>query len=207
MKFTVGRDPCPCIIIDDFFSKEENQKILAEGIYNKPLFLKTSKYKNTRLCYTDIHELSEESALLTALWEAVEKEEFIQVLLTFQPPFSYITHFKWREVHVANYHVKDPNAEWHFDYVLDGPMQQITILYWFFKEPRQFKGGSMRLTRSPLLFGRPLYQTDDALNVELKNNRAVIFPSNQGHYHEHLKNNVSFEDGKFSAIVRMGPLG
>jgi len=76
--------------------------------------------------------------------------------------------------------------------------RELTFVYFFFREPRRFSGGELRVFETSVSEGR-LIPTDRSQTIVPRSNLAVFFPSR--HEHEVLPVRVpskAFEDGRFS---------
>ena len=73
-------------------------------------------------------------------------------------PYNVIWEFLNGDYTMVSYYENNHHYKEHHDHA------QFTVLTWFFKEPKQFNGGDFSFSR-------------DNIDIEVKNNRTIIFPS------------------------------
>lgn len=170
MKFTVVRDPIPFLIIDDTYDKEEQIQIYKELDYFVDRLESPDKTGSAKM------EGNLKSNRGVFLDEVFAKRNISSILSVNRKLF--------------NKDVKDALSECHYAYNLIGNMNYdatllsyydnggsyfshidsavITNVTWFFKEPKNFTGGKFIFS-------------DYNLEVEVKNNRTVMFFSSYRH--------------------------
>ena len=164
MIFTVVKHPIPFLIIDNTFTKDEQVKIYRELDFISGKLITPDK---TGSAVKD-GELKKNTGLF--LENVYAKHDISDILTTSQKIFSPLVASELSKCHYAyNMFSKlntystlvsyyDDNGS-YFSHTDQSP---ITVVTWFFKSPRNFTGGEFIFT-------------DYNTQVELKNNRTVIF--------------------------------
>jgi len=173
-------EPFPYIIVDNFYSKEDLELIWEELNF---------------LCYSHKFETPGENNSATMdggtlknipsifLHRIFNKAEYSNIclmlnkLMGMMPMImSYSKSWFFKNVNITNtscllsYYENGGYYKKHKDGGL------ITILNWFFKEPKVFEGGELSFS-------------DYDITIELKNNRTIIFPSIISHEVSEVKMN------------------
>jgi len=190
MKFTVIKDPIPYLIIDDTYSKEEQIQIYSELDFfvdklqepvdtgsaedengnmknNKGVFLE-SVFANRK--FSNILNLNRK------LFNSDVKHNLFKCHHAFEL-FNNTNH----DSTLLSYYDNGGSYFSHKDSAV------ITIITWFFKQPKNFLGGNFKFT-------------DYGLDIELKNNRSIVFFSSYKHEVSEvtlLDDNVPFS-GRFT---------
>lgn len=165
MKFTIIKDPIPFLIIDDTYTKDEQVKIYREldflseklqtpdqtGSAKKP---DGELKKNTGLFLDNAYAQREISDILTVN-RKIFSPEIISELVKCHYAFNMFNSVNSDNTLVSYY----DNDGSYFSHSDNSP---ITAVTWFFKSPKNFTGGDFIFT-------------DYNTQVELKNNRTVIF--------------------------------
>lgn len=171
MKFTVVKDPIPFLIIDDTYNKEEQLKI-----YNELDFL-SSKLQDPNTTGSAIKgngELKSNKGLF--LEDVYRNRVFSDILQINRKIFTQqvidelsSAHYSYNLFRTTN---NDSTLISYYDsggsYFSHVDRAVITAVTWFYKTPKNFLGGDFKFT-------------DFNLNVEVKNNRTVIFFSSYRH--------------------------
>ena len=171
MKFTVVKDPIPYLIIDDVFNKDEQIKIYKEIDFFSDKLLETEKTYSSKTVgkfksnkgifldefYTDDRTKSDILKINRKLFSSEITNELKKC------------HYAYNLIDPTNvdntllsYYGDGDSYFWHKDYCV------ISIVTWFYKTPKNFIGGEFIFS-------------DFNLNVEVKNNRTVIFFGSYAH--------------------------
>jgi len=123
------------------------------------------------------------SVLLNSLKEKFVDHRFRDVLLSMPKPFA---DFNQTNIHETQVSVYDDccRYRWHVDR-FNNMLRHITMVYYFFKEPKGFKGGEVCFTNSPILEGKTVEKVSrwrrNLIKIKPKNNMAVLFDSTVPH--------------------------
>jgi hypothetical protein len=178
MKFTIIKDPIPFLIIDNTYTIVEQEKI----------------YRELDFLYTKLPRAKEEDSAIQNgkmkkntgifLEEIYLNRNFSDILLLNRKLFSKTVcdalvecHYAYSVSHLLN------NDSTLLSYYTDGDSYfahqdraAITYVTWFFKEPKAFTGGEFIFT-------------DYNLDIEVKNNRTVVFLGSFKHEVKEVKIN------------------
>jgi len=165
MKFTIVKDPIPFLIIDDTYDKDEQVKIFKELDF---LSEKLITPEQTGSAKNDNGELKKNTGLF--LDSVYNNRNVSDILTVNRKIFSQEVkdeickcHYAYNQYRIINY---DNTLISYYDdassYFSHSDNSVITSVTWFFKTPRNFTGGDFTFT-------------DFNKQVELKNNRTVIF--------------------------------
>jgi hypothetical protein len=190
MKFTIIKEPFPFLIIDDVYDKEERIKIYRELDFLFPKLLDAEKTKsatdingriksNKGVFLDEIFAKREFSDILN-ISRKIYSEEVRSELSKCCPTYSIMSNLNY-DTTLLSYYDDGGSYFSHFDIAV------ISSVTWFFKEPKNFTGGKFKFTESNI-------------DVEVKNNRTVMFFSS--FYHEVSDVNLIYKDvpesGRFS---------
>ena len=186
MKFTICDEDkvFPFLIVDDLYSKNEQELIWEELRFHKDNFTldyKTgtegvAKDKNgkpianlTRIYLDDIYGDNRQDSDILNVYTKIVSQDVREAYRNTTP--------SWRTFEITNkdcslvsYYENQQDYKEHFDKFMH------TALVWFYKEPKRFTGGDLTFTQSKK-------------TVECKHNRMVLFPS----YYLHAVDEVSME--------------
>ena len=186
MKFTICDEDkvFPFLIVDDFYSKEEQRLILEELMFHKDDFKVDHKRNDdgvakdennkplanaTRIYLDEMYGDNRQDSNILNLYTKIISPEVKEAYRQTTP--------SWRLFEITNqdcsqvsYYENEGDYKEHYDKFMH------TCLIWFYKEPKRFTGGDLTFTQSQ--------QT-----VECKHNRMILFPS----YYLHAVDEVSME--------------
>jgi len=216
-KITIIRDPVYAIIFDDFFDDDINKDIMKEAIKNQKQFKygtigygdigrSDSKYRTNIVSFYDqIYEgKREDSVLLKNIDKTLQSDEMREILSSSQFPINMYSLTNTHETQVSRYG-DEQFYKWHLDNYFGSTSRIITLVYYFNNEPVKFEGGELSLTNSPSFHDKLIEKNPNILDIEPKNNRAIVFASNTEHSVKPVKNkSYEFEDGRFSANCWIG---
>lgn len=171
MKFTVVKEPIPFLIIDDTYDSEERTLIYKELDY---LFDKLQGAEETSSALNFDGSLKKNTGLF--LESVYTKRQYSNILNVNRKLFNSKVidhlvecHYAYNLIGITN---SDNTLISYYDeggsYFSHVDNSVITIVNWFFKTPKNFTGGEFKFT-------------DYNLNIELKNNRTIIFFSSFKH--------------------------
>jgi Rps23 Pro-64 3,4-dihydroxylase Tpa1-like proline 4-hydroxylase len=215
MKFEFIYDPVPLIIIRDLFTKKESEEILAEAIKNKNNFkpsqitksgmpLETNlKFRSNTVAYYDVLYESDRSKckLLTLIDKNFNNRTFRDVLESSQYPINLFSMTNSHETQVSRYGDQGQRYNYHID---SEGVRLITLVYYFNKDPKKYKGGEIQFTRSPISAGNILDKNAIPITITPENNMMVIFDSRIAHTVLPTTSPKNFDGGRFSANVWLG---
>ncbi len=212
MKVEVIRDPVFCLILRDFFSKKISNEILEEAISNKEHFqlapvnkgFDESWRNNLRCLYDNLYkEKRDESKLLMSVSnKIIYSEEFISILLSCPSPICELGLVNYHELQVSRY-----GDNQHYIYHRDRNDKAgrlITIIYYFFKEPKAWSGGELCITNSVENKGKLLEENPNIKKIIPEHNMAVIFDKQVLHCVAETHAPEQFDQGRFSANIWLG---
>lgn len=165
MIFTVVKEPIPFLIIDNTYTKDEQVKIYKELDFLSEKLLTPDRTgsakthdgelkKNTGLFLDSVYARREISDILTINRKIFSSEVASEIAKC---------HYAYNMFNVLN---ADSTLVSYYDddgsYFSHSDNSPITAVTWFFKSPKNFTGGDFIFT-------------DYNTQVELKNNRTVIF--------------------------------
>ena len=209
MEFEFIYDPVQLIIIRDIFTKKENAEIFTEAIKNKNNFklaVTTGNKENFRsnisLDYDILYNKDRiKSKLLTLIDRTFKNEKFTEVLSSFVFPINSLDVTNYHETEVSRYGDQGQQYKYHTDY---NGNRLITLVYYFHKEPKKYKGGEIQFTRSPISNGKILDKNETPINITPENNMMVIFGSKVAHTVLPTKSPKTFDNGRFSVNIWIG---
>lgn len=185
MQVQVLRSPVYAIIFRNFFPKKINELILIEAQNLKTNHSVTGadgrldkKMRTNRVIYYDtLYEgKRKQSILLTELDKKFNNEKFQQLLLSSPHPLCEFAKTNYHETQVSNYN-RGQKYDWHTDAGY-GNGRMISLVYWFFKEPKKFSGGQLGISNSPIWDGNIVKEGGEHIKeIEPENNMAIVFSS------------------------------
>jgi hypothetical protein len=194
MKFYTYRDPIPYVVIEDVFDEVELERIFKELEFLYPKLLpptQTHTYKdengqpgksNQGVFLDDVYQLREFSDILSVNRKLFNPEVKQQLSIA-SPIFSLIDNLRRDATLISYYEDSDY-------YLPHSDTSVISMVTWFFKEPKNFIGGDFILT-------------DYNIKIPVKNNCTVIFFGNTKHEVTEIKMIDPSEhcSGRFSMTV------
>ncbi len=212
MNIEVCREPVYHLVIRDFFDDDLNKAILKEALSHKEHFepaqvqkgLDDTLRNNLNCSYDRLYDKNRsKSILLCALQNKFTlDQEFIDLLVTSPTPFSGFTYLNTHETQVSRYGVGN-YYNWHQDRI-ESAKRQISVVYYFNKEPKYWSGGELLLTSSPLHNNKFIEKNPAVKTITPENNMAVIFTSITNHMVEPTIAPEEFDKGRFSANMWVG---
>ena len=212
MEFEFIYDPVPLIIIRDIFTKKENSEIFAEAIKNKKNFKlaiamnKTEKFRNNIVSeYDTIYSKDRtKSKLLTMIDKNFKNTKFTDILNSFVFPVNLLGQTNLHETQVSRYGDQGQKYKYHTDAFSDDNKRMITLVYYFNKEPKKYKGGEIQFTRSPISDGKIFDKNQTPITITPENNMMVVFSSKVAHTVLPTISPKTFDKGRFSVNIWVG---
>ncbi len=166
----------PVAIIDKFYNKDVEEKIMQELLFltNDERKLKDPKnsgsawnadetapggkkyLKKNKAHSLDTIYLDRSASNILTENRKLFSEEVVQELINFHTIFRYVKYVNTDATLVSYYE----NSDYYLPHRDDATMTAIT---WFYQKPKSFLGGNLRL--------------EESLEIECIHNRCVIFPS------------------------------
>jgi len=209
--------PKPHFIIKNLFGKVINRNILDEAVSLKQKFHESSLAKISRLdtffrnnkviFYDEIYlprPTRKKSALLTSINKLFKSDKFGEVLNSSEYPIVDFNQTNTHETQVSRYGNEGQKYKWHVDRIDHSRKRHLSMVYYFFKEPKKFKGGSLELTDSPIYNGKPINKKLLIKTIEPENDMAVIFGAYTPHQVLPTTSPKKFSDGRFSSNIWIG---
>jgi len=210
-KIKIIRKPVFAILFYNFFDNKTNELIRLEA---KHLQFSQAKLMtgidktfrdNKSVDYDEIYSTKEQknkSPLISAIQKKFSDSGFVDILASSPYPLSEILAIDSFETSVSTYS-ENQRYKWHVDR-FDASTRLISLVYYFFKEPKKFTGGNLGLTSSPVSKGNTIEElNENYLEVKPINNLAVVFGSNTPHCV--LPSNVENEEYiRYSANIWIG---
>tara|TARA_R110000824_G_C14995928_1_gene655697 strand:- start:41 stop:697 length:657 start_codon:yes stop_codon:yes gene_type:complete len=218
MEFEFIYNPVKLIIIRNIFTSKENEEILSEAVNNENTFETRStkkgnsssidkKFRSNTSSYYDIlyNNSRSNSKLLTKLDELFSDQKFINVLSSSTYPINLFGDSNYHESQVSRYGDEDQEYKYHNDY--DGLYRNMTFVYYFNKEPKEYEGGEIQFTRSPIHEGIAIDKNEIPITITPENNMAVVFGSKVSHTVLPTTSPKTFDSGRFSVNCWIGKKG
>jgi Rps23 Pro-64 3,4-dihydroxylase Tpa1-like proline 4-hydroxylase len=165
--FSCNRGENPLIsIIKNFYSKKEMKLISEELDYLTDKLLSPERTnsatenskllkKNKGLWLEDYYENNSKKSDILKLNTKIYEPNFLTSLISVNPIFRYLENSEYSTL--LSYY---ENSDYYKEHSDDSTL---TILTYFFKEPKRFKNGSIKFN-------------DFNVRVEVENNMTIIFP-------------------------------
>jgi Rps23 Pro-64 3,4-dihydroxylase Tpa1-like proline 4-hydroxylase len=193
-----------------------NEEILKEAIKNKNKFEESTldwgddvkevpKFRNNSVAYYDnIYQQDRSfSKLLTKINELFNIKKFREILTSSRYPVNQFGYSNFHETQVSRYGDEGQKYNYHIDSVgsID---RKLTMVYYFHEEPKNYTGGEISLTDSPIYNGKIMDKSRKVTTLIPENNMAVIFGSKLPHFVHPTKSPKIFSKGRFSVNCWIG---
>tara|TARA_R110000824_G_scaffold289533_1_gene478108 strand:+ start:52 stop:690 length:639 start_codon:yes stop_codon:yes gene_type:complete len=210
MEFEFIYDPVPLIIIRNIFTKKENSEILSEAINNKNNFklsrigTKKENFRtNTSSSYDIIYNKDRTKSKLLKLIDGIFNNKKINnIFSSFTYPINLLSLTNMHETQVSRYGDQGQQYKYHMDD--DSSGRVITLVYYFNKEPKKYKGGEIQFTRSPIHDGVAIDKNQTPITITPENNMMVVFGSKIPHTVLPTTSPKTFDKGRFSVNIWIG---
>jgi len=210
------KNPVPYLVFRNLFPKPVNSKILEEVLSLESTFGKaytgssnkvSSTMRTNNVIYLDdIYNKVDKSFFLQQLHKLFSKNRgFREILASSPSPISDFMLTNTHETQVSRYGDEDSPQfyDWHIDRFSD-KSRHVTCVYYFFKEPKEWTGGEIQFTDSPIFDSKTITSTPDLVTIKPENNMAVVFGSSVAHRVLPTKAPPEFDKGRFSANIWIG---
>ncbi len=216
MDVEVFRNPVQFLVFKNLFSKPANKRILNEIIslekefnpsYTGGKAVPNPNMRTNTVAYLDniYRGKRDTSFFLMQLDKLLQSNlEFREILASSQYPVSDFLMTNRHETQISRYGGEDTQYyEWHIDrYSNTG--RHLTLVYYFFKEPREFVGGHLQFTNSPIYNGKAIEKDAEIVEVTPENNMGVVFGSYTPHRVLPTTSPKEFGKGRFSSNIWIG---
>lgn len=181
--------PVPTLLIENFFEKDELERVMAEADALRSLGLLQSPEKtgtatdhdgtilknNSGIFLDPLYVGNRDASTLLIASHKIFKEQAIIDAIS--------GHSSWFFRDVFFYTDKDETLLSYYEnkglYKPHRDVAEFTFIAWFFREPRRFEGGDFLLS-------------DYKYRVPLENNKAIIFPSKCSHEVEPVSMDLTY---------------
>ncbi len=208
------KEPVPHIIFTNLFSKVVNKGIINEVISYKDRFQSSGTGNSTKpnpsvrtntVFYMDNVDRNK-SLFLTSIDRLFRDNNNFREILTSSPaPINEFLNTNSHETQISRYGDEGQRYDWHLDGA-NKSFRKLSFVYYFWKEPKKFKGGTLELTSSPVFDGQTVEELDYKNHITMVpiNNMAVVFGGKTAHRVSPTTSPTKFEDGRFSANIWIG---
>lgn len=212
MRFEVHHKPVFYILIRDFFTREQHKAIIDEAMRNEPMFEDAvtgkgldKKFRSNLVCYYDTFYFNnrDKSQFLSALDSKFKDSKFGEILSSSPYPVTEFGGTNYHEAQISRYGGVLQKYDWHIDR-FNNTTRTLSLVYYFFKEPKMFHNGELQLTDSPIADGFTIEDTPNIVTIKPENNMAVVFGSFTAHRVLPTKSPNEWSDGRFSGNVWIG---
>lgn len=207
----------PCLKIANFFGQEKNKQLFEMTQSMKDAFVPAKIAgavgsiidKNIRDALTcNAVGTPIESMFL----EAVQSKFLHEVTDCSCEPICQLSATTVSETQISRYGT-DQNYDWHIDKLSFRNTQRVvTLVYWFFKEPKAFEGGELVITNE-IIYQAELFESHrvdgskgpSRLTIPVENDCAVIFGCRMPHTVLPVRMTTdAFDSGRFSVNMWLG---
>lgn len=187
--------PFRALVLDNVFGDEKNKKIFREALTLESRFgeakvgsdgqgVRDEKIRSNLNCFYDevFKGRRGESKLMVAIEELFRTDEFREILSCAGSPFAEFPGTNTHETQVSAYGGTNPQEyKFHVDRFGADMSRHISVVYWFFDEPKAFEGGNLEVSSELFYKGEKAGNGGERKTVECKNDRMIIFPSTMPH--------------------------
>lgn len=203
------------LVFRNFFGKDINRRILDEAIALEPHFKeatigegKVNKDKRSnRVCYYDevFANGRKSSALLTALEDMFKSVQMHELVSSAGAPFCDFAGTTTHETQVSRYGDTGQKYEWHIDRFGMNRRRHITLVYYFFEEPKAFEGGEILVSDGVINKDKIVNEATAGKHAIVpENDMAVMFSSVVPHCVTPCTSPPEFSKGRFSMNCWIG---
>ena len=130
------------------------------------------------------------------------KQEFRDIVCTAPFPMTDFAMCNTHETQVSRYG-EEHQYEWHQDR-FSNIHRHVSLVYYFFKEPKKWNGGNLSLTNSPAHRNTLIDEDPNIVELVPENDMGVIFAATALHKVNQTSAPEEFEHGRFSASIWIG---
>ena len=161
---------------------------------------------NQVMYMTNVFPEITKSILGKHLIEAIQSNWIHQLVgSSFSPVFDLaMTNFS--EIQVSRYGDSKEHYDWHQDRINNNNTRWLSLVYYFWKEPKQFTGGQLGLTDGLTVDGKLVEQKPKPKIYKLtpENDMGIMFSSRTPHCVFPTSSPKTFIDGRFSVNMWIG---
>jgi len=206
------------IAIPNFFGKEMSKIFLKHIIDNKNNFGKASvgggkvaridnnMRSNQVLFLSEKFPDMNESILGQSMMAAIRSTFLHELATSSFLPLSILDQTDYSDIQISRYGDGGQHYDWHIDHMGGDSSRLLTFVYYFFKEPKKFKGGEVEFTDGLIANGKLLNQTPEPkiITLQPKNDMLVMFGAKTPHRVKKTISSKTFSDGRFSVNMWIG---
>lgn len=213
------KKPVDALIIRNFFGEKLNKQILKHINHIRKSFVDATvgsnvkivsiqrNIRNNQVLYLDeLYPDITKSILSNALIEAIQSDWLQQITSSSFSPVNDLDKTTRSEIQVSRYGDKNQKYEWHIDSHPNSMTRWITLIYYFFEEPKKWKGGEFCITNGVIYDSKLLKQIPkpEILEINPENDMAIIMGSKIAHMVKPTTSPKKFMDGRFSVNMWIG---
>lgn len=204
------------IVLRNVFGKERNQKIIDEALSLEEHFgegkvgegnvmkhIRSNRQANYDMLYSMKRS---DSPLLRIVNDLIGEAAFRNLVQSAGGSLGDIGKADVFETQVGRYGDLHQKYEWHVDRHATGEFEyrrNLTFVYYFFKEPKQFEGGSIKMSDGVLANGG-IIGAENEHEIQIENDMGLVFEATTPHMVMPTTSPADFDAGRFSANVWIG---
>ncbi len=213
MNVKYNTSPFPYLVFKDLFGKDINKQILEEAVKNKDSFQKAgtsiggvvSNFRTNAVCFYDgLYKGDRSKSVLLKSLDTLfrAKQEFREIVSTAPFPMTDFQMCNSHETQVSRYG-EEHLYEWHQDRFAN-INRHVSLVYYFFKEPKKWSGGNLSITDSPAYRDTLIDKDPNIVELVPENDMGVVFAATSLHKVNQTSAPEKFEYGRFSANIWIG---
>jgi len=205
--------PVFCLKLKNLFSEKVNKKILDEAISLEKDFkvattvghVPKKDFRTNHVIYYDEYfkNFRTGSDLLINLDKLFNDMMFKSIMSSSPYPLADFSLTNKHETQVSRYGYSGQKYDFHVDKLGDRS-RFITLVYYFFKDPKKWTGGEIQLTNSPINDGIVLDKNAEIITIIPENNMGLVFAGNVAHRVLATKSPKDWGSGRFSSNIWIG---
>jgi len=212
------RNPIKHLVFRNIFTKKSNDNMVKEILSLEDKFECSSTGGNSKsnpsmrtnsvLFLDDVYINNRKKSFFLAEIDRLfgENQKFREILSSIEYPISEFIRTNVHETQVSRYGSDGQKYEWHVDR-FSTPTRVLSFVYYFWKEPKEWTGGQLQFTDSPIYDGiaiEELIEGDNMKTISPENNMGVIFGGTTPHRVLPTHSPEEFDKGRFSANIWVG---
>ena len=161
---------------------------------------------NSVAYYDEIYKYErKDSILLKSIDKKFANTDFREILGSAPTPISLFGISDTHETQVSRYGDTKQEYKYHTDTHGAGTtVRQLTMVYYFNKEPKRYKGGDITFTNCPIVDGKTIMKKPKTFTLTPENNMGVVFGTNTAHRVLPTWSPKTFGSGRFSVNIWIG---
>jgi len=214
------RKPVPYLLFPNLFTKTVSERILEEIISLEDIFepsktgegsvIENPYIRTNIVLFMDKAYPKEKrfkSFFITVITKLFKKDtSFRDSLASSAYPINEFLNTNTHDIQVSRYGDDGQKFDWHLDRI-NKRNRILTLVYYFFKEPKEWTGGQIQFTDSPIVEGKavePLIEGENLVTIQPTNNLGIVFGATTAHRVLPTQSPKEFNKGRFSASVWVG---